>query len=194
MKYHPIPHSQFSYPIGVKISHNEKIFNNLCQEFIKIAEHDLLTRKKIYLIGTGSSGSIISTFMYFHLVNHFPHLQDNIVITHIKKENETSHANRCDGLPNKYKPNSEEMPAFIWLDDHINGGYTANYCLHEIRKHDFHENTYKDFRFDWAVCISSEYSRNKQLQLDFFEKITHNMVCHIDTYCEGGQSGMAQFN
>lgn len=181
MVHHTIPHMLFSYPVGARIGANEKVFSSMCEQFISIANEDIISHKRVYLICSGSSGAIIATMMYFHLMNSYAHLDGSVFIIHVKKAEEDSHSSCCDGLPWAY--NAENL--HVWVDDHINNGATIGYCWSESRNR-----VDTNFLFDWAVCLTSDYSSNMESQLELFSRYTRNMVCNIEEFCNKGIFGM----
>ena len=173
---------RFAYPVGSKIAQNEGVFNSMCVEFLGVADSSLCVSKKVYLVCAGSSGAIIATMLYFHLVNmNYALLGNNISIIHIKKDGERSHGSRCDGLPLVW----ERKALYIWIDDHVFGGGTLCMCHQVVMEWVSDEK----FLFDWVVCLTSEYSMDREHQLEFFTNYTSNLVCNIDGWCEG-KSGM----
>jgi len=176
-KHHPIPYNRFRYPVGENIIENEPAFRNLIEQFIVIADGDITTYSKVNLVCMGSSGSIVSTMMYLALRAKHPTL--NVQIIHIKKDKEDSHSRKFQGIPNQY----DDSVLHVWVDDHIDRGGTVGQCIKRYREND---DSYADFKFDWAVCLSSEYSISESKQLELFETFAHNMVCNISHYCHIG--------
>ena len=173
-KHHPIPYNRFRYPVGENMMDNEHAFRELIDRFIDHAKEDITSYSKVNLICMGSSGSIVATMMYLALRAKHPTL--NVQIIHIKKDKEDSHSRKFQGIPRNY----DSCILHVWVDDHIDQGGTVGQCIKRYRDNDY---TYAEFKFDWAVCLSSEYSISESTQLDFFKTFTHNMFCNIDHYC-----------
>ena len=174
-KHHSIPYRRFRYPVGKNMMENESAFRDLIDQFLDTANDSIISHDKIALICMGSSGSIVSTLMYMALRSKHP--GKYVEIVHIKKDGESSHSTKFQGIPDSYQPDV----LHVWIDDHIDQGTTVSSCLRRYRDN---SDTYSDFKFDWAVCLSSEYSINEAKQLTFFETFTKNMFCNISHHCD----------
>jgi hypoxanthine phosphoribosyltransferase len=174
MKHHSIPFNRFRYPVGDNIGHNAPYFRKLVEQFSEIAEEDIIKYNRMTLVCQGSSGSIVATIFYLYLTEKYPKICINIVT--IKKDNESSHSTKFTSIPYNY----DNKVMYVWVDDHIDQGDTIKRCRNRYVECD---SSYSNFLFDWAVCLSSEYSLSESKQLEFFETVTKNMVCNIGRYC-----------
>lgn len=173
MNHFEIDRLEFRYPTTRYIQVNEPQFFKLFMEFLSRARTDIEKKEVIELVCMGASGTVISTLFYIWLKTEFP--LHRIEISQCRKTHENCHSR------NDIKIWSNQT-LYVWIDDHIDCANTVRSCIHRYQAMTTFE--YDDnFRFDWAVCLSSEFSVNYSSQIKLFEEFTHNMICATSHYC-----------
>jgi len=165
MKHHQIEKRVAKYPVAPNIMENSKVFSELANEWSLTAQREIQASDKVVLVCRGSSGAIVSTIFYLELAKSFP--EKEIIICHIKKEEEYSHSSKASGLPHVHFPSI----LYVWVDDFIDSGRTFEKCAKAVREY-YKEHSNLDFKFDWAVCISTHTNPT------CFADLTENLFCN----------------
>jgi adenine/guanine phosphoribosyltransferase-like PRPP-binding protein len=134
--------STLQYPVGKYIEGNKILIKQMAKAFALLEE---FKGKKLNLICRGSSGAIVATV--FSLV-----LENDIIITHIKKAGEDSHHDSCHLEPNRKN---------IIVDDMVASGATLNAIYNKLST----ENP-QGFSID-CICITG-YAKKLEFESKVF--------------------------
>ncbi len=159
MIHHKIKYTDIGYPFGDNLKDNYPMIHYVFREFYKIAKEDLNKHENICIVCRGSSGSMVSAFLYNFLKNKLKN--KNIKICHIKKEGEISNSHTVSGVFSGY---ISENILNVWVDDFICSGSTLIYCHEQLSKHYQYYYSIKatNFKFNYAICASiSDDVKNK---------------------------------
>lgn len=117
-------YNEFNYPVGTGPVTAIKNMNRMATEFLNFFKTEEIDEKKqLQIVCMGSSGAILATLFYQHLVNAYP--KNVISIIHIKKQGENSHSSSCSGL--------RLSAIHIFVDDFVFSGSTIKVITDRIR-------------------------------------------------------------
>lgn len=129
------------YPVYQFMDTNFKLIKDMISEFYErqfLFSDVNVTDRKVNIIFSGNSGSMIATLLYSYMLERNPYQKIEMVL--IRKPKDDSH----DVMTHQYDFNNIN----IFIDDHIFYGETYFRCLNECAR----ISRNKDFQFDFVVC------------------------------------------